>query len=99
MNKHDLAIWVGKYFQEYLMHQRRVSRHTIHSYRDSWKLFLHYLSMHSKRTVDKLSVDDIGPEIVTDFLEHLSNQRVNQASSRNIRLAAIRAFFRWLASV
>lgn len=99
MAKHDLAIWVGRFFQDYLMHQRRVSRHTVHSYRDSWKLLLHYTCMCAKRHVDKLSVDDIGPEVITGFLEHLSNQRFNQASSRNIRLAAIRAFFRWLATV
>lgn len=99
MNKYDLAFWIGKYFREYLMHQRRVSQHTIYSYRDSWKLFLCYLSTRVNRSVDKLSVEDIGPEIVSDFLEHLSNQRANLASSRNIRLAAIRAFFRWLASV
>lgn len=99
MKKYDLAVLVGKYFQEYLMHQRRVSEHTIHSYRDSWRLFLCYLSTGVNRSVDKLSVGDIGPEVVTDFLEHLSNQRANLASSRNIRLAAIRAFFRWLASV
>ena len=83
MAKHDLAIWVGRYFQDYLIHQRRVSRHTVHSYRDSWKLFLRYLCTRAKRPVDKLSVGDIGPEVVTDFLEHLSNQRSNQASSRN----------------
>ena len=40
---------------------------------------------------------DIDAELVGNFLEHLETERGNSAKSRNIRLAAIRSFFRHVA--
>lgn len=44
-----------------------------------------------------LDVDDIDTEQITSFLEHLETDRRNTASTRNVRLAAVHAFFRYLA--
>jgi site-specific recombinase XerD len=44
-----------------------------------------------------LDFDHIGPSDVIDFLGHLEQARGNAVSTRNVRLAAIHAFFRYVA--
>ena len=41
-----------------------------------------------------MDISDIDAELVGNCLEHLETERGNSAKSRNIRLAAIRSFFR-----
>lgn len=95
--KHDtLAAWLAKYFDQHLIQQRRLSRHTIHSYRDCWKLLLNHACQITGKGIETLAVEDMEPELIDGFLFSLSEQRSNQAATRNVRLAAIRSFFRWL---
>ncbi len=44
-----------------------------------------------------LRVSDIDTPIVLAFLDHLEQKRGNSVRSRNIRLAAIRSLFRFIA--
>lgn len=97
MKNDSLAHWLAKYFDEYLIRQRRLSRHTLHSYRDSWKLLLRYACEKSGKSVEQLGVRDAGAQTVNRFLEELGHRRSNGPSTRNVRLAAIKSFFRWLA--
>jgi len=99
MKRTSLAAWVGRYFDEYMIKQRRASRHTIHSYRDCWKLFLRYCCKRTGKTVDRLSLGDVGVEAVNGFLDVLTKEHKNTASTRNVRLMALQGFFRWLAMV
>lgn len=99
MKTDNLAAWVGRYFDEYLIRQRRTSSHTVHSYRDCWKLFLGYCCRREGKTVDRLMVEDAGVDAVNGFLDELTRERKNSASTRNSRLTAIQGFFRWLAMV
>jgi site-specific recombinase XerD len=94
-----LAAWLARYFEEYMLQQRRVSRHTVLSYRDCWKLLLRYCCEQAGKPVDRLTVQDAGVGRVNGFLATLSDGRDNRPSTRNVRLAAIRSFFRWLAMV
>lgn len=96
--KHDtLAVWLAKYFDQYLIQQRRLSRHTLLSYRDCWKLLLNHVCQHTGKSVERLAVDDVRAEVINGFLSNLNEQRSNRVSTRNVRLAAIRSFFRWLS--
>ena len=99
MKTTNLAAWVGRYFDEYLIRQRRTSRHTVHSYRDCWKLFLGYCCRREGKTVDRLMVENAGVDAVNGFLDELTRERKNSASTSNLRLTAIQGFFRWLAMV
>ena len=38
MNKASLAYWLHGFFHEWLAEQRNCSRHTVLSYRDTWRL-------------------------------------------------------------
>jgi site-specific recombinase XerD len=48
--------------------------------------------------VIQLDLEDLGPSQVLDFLQHLENDRHNLVATRNVRLAAIHAFFRYCAT-
>lgn len=84
------------YFANHLPTLRAMSPHTIQSYRDSLVLLLRFVASQRHRAVSDLDVTDIGPEEVTGFLNHLEKERRNIASTRNVRLAAVHAFFRYL---
>ncbi len=86
------------FFDEYLPGLKGMSPHTIHSYRDSLKLLLVFLS-RDNGTVCKLDIKDMKPSQVIAFLNHLESQRNNSAGTRNIRLAAIHSFFQYLATI
>lgn len=87
------------FFHVYLRDQRSVSPNTIKSYRDTFKLLLAYLG--SKRRSSKpLSVQDLDAKTILAFLRHLEDPvggRGNCAQSRNLRLAAIQCFFKYLS--
>lgn len=84
------------FFDEYLPRLKGMSPHTIHSYRDSLKLLLMFLS-RDNGAVCRLDIKDMKARQVIDFLNHLESQRSNSAGTRNIRLAAIHSFFQYLA--
>lgn len=95
---HPIARFVHGFFQDYLAAQRGLSPNTIFSYRDSLKLFLRFVSEQVGKSVDKLTLEELDKDLVTTFLDHLEANRGNSTQTRNIRLAALRAFFRFVAA-
>lgn len=93
-----LACMLRDFLGDHLPRLRGLSPHTILSYRDSLVLLLRFLASRKRGGVIALDLDDIGPDDVIAFLRHLEEDRGNAASTRNIRLAAIHAFFRFVAS-
>ena len=93
----DLARALRAFFADHLPRVRGASAHTIQSYRDSLVLLLRFVSIQTKRFVTELDLDDLGPQQVLAFLEYLETDRHNLVSTRNVRLAAIHAFFRYCA--
>ena len=65
------GFWVRRFLSEHLVHERGVSRNTQQSYRDTFCLFLPFVAAQRKTAVDKLVIDDLSPNIVSDFLSHL----------------------------
>jgi len=88
-----------QYFCQYLIGQRNLSRETINAYRDAFKLLLQFLEQQKRVNVDALSVEDLDACCILTFLDFLEQQRGNGPRSRNARLAAIRSFIRYAASV
>jgi integrase/recombinase XerD len=83
------------FFVEYLPRQRALSPHTLCSYRDSIKLLLQFFAERNG-DITKLTVEDLTVAHVTAFLQHLETARHNCTGTRNVRLAAIHSFFRYL---
>lgn len=91
----SVGTWLRRFLLEHLVHERSVSRNTQQSYRDTFCLFLPFVSSQRKIAVDKLIVDDISPEIVSAFLLRLERIRNCSVTTRNQRLATLRAFARF----
>ena len=92
-----LARALRDFFADHLPRIRGMSPHTVQSYRDSLALLLRFVSEERRRPVAKLDLDDLGPEEVLAFLQHLEDVRHNSISTRNVRLAALHAFVRYVA--
>ena len=93
----NLALLLEGFFIQRLMAQRHASPHTIGSYRDAFRLLLSFAEKRLKRPPSKLALEDLGAPLITSFLDELEKKRANGARSRNLRLAAIRSFFRYAA--
>jgi len=86
-----------KFFIEFLCGQKRVSNETIASYRDTFRLLLCYIREKHKIAPEALRVSDLDVGMILSFLQHLEDVRHNSIKSRNLRLSAIRSFFRIVA--
>jgi integrase/recombinase XerD len=93
-----LAATLRAFFGEHLPTIRGVSPHTLRSYRDSTVLLLRFLARTTGRPVAALDVPDLTVEHAVAFLHHLEQERHVTATTRNVRLAAIHAFARFLAA-
>jgi site-specific recombinase XerD len=89
---------IRDYFSDHLPGLRGCSPHTIHSYRDSLVLLFRYVAAQRKIPVTALDLADLHPPAVLAFLSHLEDDRKNGVPTRNVRLAAIHAFFHFVAS-
>ena len=97
MNPLPLTYWLHAFFHEWLVQQRNCSRHTILSYRDTWRLYLRYVAARRGRSVSALSLTDLTGDEALAFLKHVETERRDTISTRNCRLAAIRSFYRFVA--
>jgi site-specific recombinase XerD len=97
MKSSGLASHLHAFFHEWMGKQRNLSRHTVCSYRDTWKLFLQFAAKRKRREVAELSLADLQASDVLAFLEHLEKGRKVSIGTRNCRLAAIHSFFAFVA--
>lgn len=93
-----LAPILQEYFTAYVGTQRAMSGATIRAYRDTWRLFLTFLSEAVHVPAHQLQLTHLDPTHVIAFLEHLEQQRGNSAATRNLRLAAIKSVMAFHAS-
>lgn len=97
MTAPNLPALLQRFFTDRLRSQLGASPHTVASYRDTFRLLLVFASERLARSPSQLRVEDLDTALLGAFLEHLERGRANTPKSRNTRLAAIRAFFRFVA--
>jgi integrase/recombinase XerD len=85
------------FFEDQLKVQKGLRPGSLRSYRDTLKLFLTYVAKAHRRPITRLTLADLSFQRVLDFLSALESERRNQISTRNQRLAALRAFYRFVA--
>jgi site-specific recombinase XerD len=93
----SLAPLLERFFTQRLRQQRHVSPHTIRSYRDTLRLFLTFTHQRLHTPPAHLTLAQIDAPLIGAFLDHLEQQRRVSVRSRNLRLTAIHAFFRYAA--
>lgn len=93
----NLAALLTRFFTQRLIQQRHASPHTIRSYRDTFHLLLLFAKSKLGKEPSQLTVEQIDAPLVSAFLNELQEQRGIGARSWNLRLTAIRSFFRFAA--
>lgn len=93
-----LGPWLRRFLCEHIVTERNLARNTRKSYRDTFSLLLPFISRKVRKPVDRLVVCDLTSERVLQFLIYLETDRGCTAQTRNQRLAAIRAFARFVGS-
>jgi integrase/recombinase XerD len=91
-----LGPWVRRFLLEHLVHERNLSRHTQHSYRDALALLIPFVAKQAHVAVDRLTVVDVTPDRVRSFLQDLEASRGCAIATRNQRLGALHAFARFV---
>lgn len=94
----QLAPILQEYFTAYAVTQRAMSGATIRAYRDTWRLFLTFLSEAARVPAHELRLTHTTPAQVIAFLDYLERERGNSAATRNLRLAAIKSVMAFHAS-
>jgi site-specific recombinase XerD len=93
----SFAPLLERFFTDRLMQQRRVSPHTISSYRDTFRQFLRFTQQRLHKQPSALAFEEIDAPLVVAFLDDLEKRQGLSVRSRNLRLTAIHSFFRYLA--
>ena len=92
-----LGLLIVSFFRNYLANQKGYGPNTIASYSDCIKLLLSYACESLNVSFDELSLERITDQLILNFLDHLEHERSNVSKTRNVRLGAIKTFFRFLA--
>ena len=92
----SIAPHIEAFLREHLARHRGASPHTCDSYAYSFQLLFEFAAVNLKVSPAALMLEQLDAPLVSTFLEHLETTRRNSAHTRNVRLAAIRAFFRFL---
>lgn len=96
MKPNDFAYYLTGFLTKYLPNEVGASTNTISSYRDSFLLFLKYMRDEELIAVERLTLERIKKTTIEEYLKWLESTRGCRVSTRNVRLAAIHSFFRYL---
>jgi integrase/recombinase XerD len=91
-----IAPHITAFLRERLPMERQASEHTCNSYAYAFQLLFEFASQKLKTKPSSLQLEHIDVPLVLSFLQHLESVRDNSASSRNVRLAAIKSFMHFI---
>jgi site-specific recombinase XerD len=92
----DFSVHVTSFLTHYLAAQRNVSPNTIRAYRDVFTLLLRFCRDVQGIALESLRLEQIDVSLVEAFLDYLERERKSSPQTRNHRLAALHAFFRYI---
>lgn len=86
-----------RWFTARLLQQRQVSSNTVAAYRDTFRLLLVFAQRQLGKAPSSLNLRDIDAPLICAFLDELEDHRSISVRTRNLRLTAIRSFFRFVS--
>lgn len=98
MKTNDFSYHLSRFFTTYLVGQRNFSGNTVLAYRDIFSKFLRYFAEQGIPP-EKLNFEHITREKVEDFLLWIETSENCGITTRNHRLAGIKAFFKYIQIV
>lgn len=96
MKPTDFSKYLTDYLTRYLVYERGCSSNTIIAYRDTFVLFITYMNQVRNIKAEKLFMKLITKASVVEFLDWLQSERNCGDSTRNLRLAALHSFFKYV---
>lgn len=96
MKPTDFSKYISDFIARYLPDERGASVNTITAYRDTFVLLLDFIEKEKFLRVEKLTLAKIKKETIIEFLDWIQKERKCSDSTRNMRLAAIHSFYRYL---
>lgn len=75
MSSANLAALLEAFFTDRLIAQRRVSPHTVASYRDTFRLLLRFAQRELGKSPSNLAITDLNAKLVGAFLDNLEKAR------------------------
>ncbi len=92
----DFSYFLTSFLNKYLPGECGYSNNTISSYKYAFILLLKYFKNIEKISVEKLSLKKITKTNITAYLKWLETERNCSVQTRNVRLAAIHSFFKYI---
>src|ERR1039458_8647515 len=91
-----IAPLITGFLREHMPIEKGCSPHTCETYAHAFRLLFVFASKRLGIKPSQISIEQIDATLILDFLAHLEQQRGNCAATRNGRLAAIKAFIRYV---
>jgi site-specific recombinase XerD len=91
-----LAPHLTDYLVDHLPRHRNASPHTVATYAYSFTLLVRFAAEQRRCRPIDLKIEDLDPDLILAFLDHIEAGRQNSVATRNARLAAVRSFFRYI---
>jgi len=92
----DFPKSLADFLTKYLPAERGMSNNTIASYRMTFILLISFMKNYKGIKPQKLVFSDLTKTCVEEFLNYLEQVRKCSVSTRNVRLAAVHAFFNFV---
>ena len=91
-----IAPLITNFLREHMPRERGCSPHTCETYAHAFKLLFGFASKRLGIKPSQICIEQIDAALILDFLAHIEVQRGNCAATRNGRLAAVKAFIRYV---
>lgn len=91
-----IAPLITSFLREHLPVERGCSPHTGETYAHAFRLLFIFASKRLGIRPSQICIEQIDASLILDFLAHLEEKRGNGAVTRNGRLAAVKAFMRYV---
>lgn len=91
-----IAPLITNFLREHMPRQRGYSPHSCEAYAHSFKLLFAFAARRLHTRPSRLALEQIDADMVLAFLSHIEQDRGNSPATRNLRLAAIKAFMRYI---
>lgn len=91
-----LAPLITAYLRDYLPRQRGYSPNTCETYAHAFRLLFSFAADRLRVRPAKLHLEQLDAALILAFLRHGESARSNSAATRNLRLAAIKSFMRFV---
>ena len=92
----SIAPLITGFLRDHMPRQRGYSPHSCEAYAHSFRLLFAFAAQRLRTRPSRLALEQIDAEMVLAFLLHIEQNRGNSPATRNLRLAAIKAFMRYV---